>query len=154
MLLLDYYSAPRKKREVLCCVCLFVRKHISGTTVQSSQDVCACYLLPCVGPPLVAASRYVFYFRFYGDVVFAHNGPYMGISIQLQRVTPLHRRAPFNAPAASYWFRRAVTTVGGETGRVQSPRGAGDGVCNAVLPCFRLCFRAAGPYTEQLPVQR
>jgi len=40
------------------------------------------------------------------DVIFAHNGPYGGMSIPLQRVTSLCRRAQANVPAASSWLRR------------------------------------------------
>ena len=43
---------------------------------------------------------------FTDDVIFAHNGPYEGMSIPLQRVMSLRRRAQDNAPVASYWPRR------------------------------------------------
>ena len=47
------------------------------------------------------------YFRFFvDDVIFARYGPYGGVSIPLQRVTPLRRRAQANVPAASCLFRR------------------------------------------------
>jgi len=37
-------------------------------------------------------------FRFMDDVIFARNGPYGGMSILLQPVTSLRRRAQANAP--------------------------------------------------------
>jgi len=43
---------------------------------------------------------------FMDDVIFARYGPYGGVSIPLQRVTPLRRRAQANVPAASCLFRR------------------------------------------------
>ena len=46
------------------------------------------------------------------DVKFAHNGPYGGMSIALQRVTSLRRCAQANAPAASYWLRRVLDDGG------------------------------------------
>ena len=41
-------------------------------------------------------------------VTLAHNGPYGGMPIPLQRVTSLRRRAQANAPAASYWSLRVL----------------------------------------------
>jgi len=46
------------------------------------------------------------------DVMFAHSGPYRGLSIQAERVTSLHRRAQDNAPAASHWLRRVLDDGG------------------------------------------
>jgi len=37
------------------------------------------------------------------NVTFTHNGPYGSMSIPLQRVTSLYRRAQANARAASNW---------------------------------------------------
>ena len=45
---------------------------------------------------------------FMGDVIFSHNRPYGGMSMPLQRVTSLRRRAQANAAAASYWLRRVL----------------------------------------------
>jgi len=54
--------------------------------------------------------RYVLLFLY--DVMFAHSGPYRGLSIQAERVTSLHRRAQDNAPAASHWLRRVLDDGG------------------------------------------
>ena len=43
---------------------------------------------------------------FTDDVTFARSGPQGGMSMSLQRVTPLCRRAQANAAAAPYWLRR------------------------------------------------
>jgi len=43
---------------------------------------------------------------FTDDVVFARNGPYVGVPMPLQRVTSLRRRAQAHAPAASYCLSR------------------------------------------------
>ena len=49
-------------------------------------------------------------YGFMDDVIFAHNGHYGGyrLSMPLQRVTSLRRRARSHTPAASYWLRRVV----------------------------------------------
>jgi len=54
-------------------VCLSVREHISGTTYPLFTKFCACYLRLGLGA-LSATSRYVTYFRFKDDVMFAHKG--------------------------------------------------------------------------------
>jgi len=46
----------------------YIRKYISNL-----DQFCECYLWPWLSPPL-AALRYVVCFRFYGCVIFAHNG--------------------------------------------------------------------------------
>jgi len=56
-------------------------------------------LTKSLGLPL--ALRYVVYFRSHG-----------GMSIPLQRVTPLRRHALANAPAASYWLCRVLDDGG------------------------------------------
>jgi len=72
---------------------------VSATSVEldvrSPQHFRACHFEQCPGPPLLAF-RYAIYFRF------ARNGPYLGMSISLQPVTSLRRRAQANVPAASY----------------------------------------------------
>jgi len=50
-----------------------------------------------------AALRYLMYFRFMGDIIYTHSGPYGGTSMPLQRVTSLRRRAQAKDPAALYW---------------------------------------------------
>ena len=61
----------------------------------------------------------------------------------LQRVTSLCRCVHVNAPAASYWLRRVVDEASAETGRVRCARGAGGGVCNALLRCRTTLSRVA-----------
>jgi len=46
------------------------------------------------------------------DDVICNNGSHESISIPLQRVTSLRRRAQANAPAASYWLRRVIDDGG------------------------------------------
>ena len=59
------------------------------------------------------------------------------VSIPLQRVTPLRRRAQANAPAASYWFRRVLWTTAGRRDKTSpSCRGAGGEACNAPSHCL------------------
>ena len=73
-----------------------------------------------------------------------YSGPDGGISLPLQRVTSLRRRAQADAPAASYRLRRVLwATAGAETRRVHRARGAAGGeACNASLPRFhRFHFR-------------
>jgi len=71
------------------------------------------------------------------DVIFAYNGLYGGVSVPLQQVTSLRRRAQANAPAASYCLRRSCTKVGAEARRVHRASGSGGGACSAPLPpCF------------------
>jgi len=60
----------------------------------------------CGRGPRLAMLRYAMYFRLCG---WRHNG---GVSILLQRVTSLRRRAQANAPAASYWLRRVLDDGG------------------------------------------
>ena len=48
---------------------------------------------------------------FTDDVMFAHNGPYGGMSISLQRVISLRRRAQVNAAAVSYCLRILMHSV-------------------------------------------
>jgi len=93
-------------------VCLSVSASISVELryVPSSATFCACELWPCLGSP-IAALRYVMYFRFMDDIVFAHRGPHGSMSIMLQRVTSLNRRAQANALAALYWLHRVLEAV-------------------------------------------
>ena len=72
------------------------------------------------------------------DIMFAHSGPYRGVSIPLQRVTQLRLRAQANPPVASYWLRPVIHD--GDTRRVHHARGAGDGVCNALLSALLPCL--------------
>ena len=46
------------------------------------------------------------------DDVICNNGSHESISIPLQRVMSLRRRAQANAPAASYWLRRVIDDGG------------------------------------------
>ena len=71
---------------------------------------------------------------------FAHNGPYIGLSIPLQRVTSLRRRVHTDVPAASFWLRRVLTTTGAETRQVYRAMGVGGGACSAPLSCFLFVF--------------
>ena len=71
------------------------------------------------------------------DVKFAHNGPYGGMSIALQRVTSLRRRAQANAPAASYWLPRILDDGGRRDWTSPLCEGCRGGACCAPLPCNR-----------------
>jgi len=62
---------------------------------------------PWLGPPLPAL-QHVMYFHSKDDVIFAHIGPYSGMSRLLQQVTSLRRRAQANIFAAWYWRRRVL----------------------------------------------
>jgi len=90
----------------VCLHCMFCLSTSTSPElfVRSSPNFCACYLRPWLGSPL-AVLRYVIYFRFMDDIIFAHNGHYGGMCMSLQRVALLCRHAQANAPAASYWFR-------------------------------------------------
>jgi len=57
---------------VTVSVCLSVREHISGTT----RPIFTKALGMCTLDPALAALRYIMYFRFTDDVIFAHNGPH------------------------------------------------------------------------------
>ena len=48
---------------------------------------------------------------FIDDVIFAHNGPYGGMSVRLQRVTSL-RQGRACCVTASYWLRRVLDDDG------------------------------------------
>ena len=63
---------------VSVCLSVCLSESISPELhVRSSPNFYACYICPRLGPPL-AALRYVMYFQFMDDVIFAHNGPYAG----------------------------------------------------------------------------
>jgi len=47
---------------------------------RSSSNFCACCLCSWLGL-LLAALRYVMYFRFMDDIIFAYNGPFTGVSV-------------------------------------------------------------------------
>jgi len=91
-------------------VCMSAHEHFSGTTYAIVTKILC---LP------MTAARF-FWQRcdtlstsgFIHDVTFAHNGPYGGISMPLQRVTSLRRLAQVNAPAASHWLRRDLDDGG------------------------------------------
>jgi len=76
---------------------------------SSSGDVEVCYVLPVLWMTL-----------------FAHNGPYEGMSTPLLRVTLLHRRGQHNAPLALNWLRCVLVKIRG-AGRTDS--------CFAQYPC-------------------
>ena len=66
--------------------------------VRCSPNICACYPQPSLGPALSALRyAYVMHFRFLDGVKFLHRG-HVELSIPLQRVTSLCRRAQANAP--------------------------------------------------------
>ena len=65
---------------------------------------------------------------FMDDVIFAHNGPYWRMSILLQQVTPLRRRAAALGLLVAPCRRRQALTLRYE--------GAGGEACNASLPCM------------------
>jgi len=86
-------------------VCVSVREHIRELHVQSTPIFCACHMYR--GSVLLwRRCDKLCTSGFTDDVIFAHNGPYEGMSIPLQRVMSLRRRAKDNAPVASYWPRR------------------------------------------------
>jgi len=69
------------------------------------------------------------------DDIFACSGPYGSMSILLQRVASLCRRAQANAPAAFYWLRHVLDNSerGEYYRRVHRAKSAGSGACNAPL---------------------
>jgi len=85
-------------------VCLSVGEHLLNTTsdLQSSPNLCACYLAVARASYGGVAIRYVLPVLWKTSYLHAHNGPNAGMSMPLQRVTLLRRRAQANAPAASY----------------------------------------------------
>jgi len=93
---------------VVASVSVSVREHISGTVyapifTKFSRPTHS-YLWLWLGPLLARRCDMLCTSGFMDDVMFAHNGQYMElVDIPLQRVTSLRRRAPANAPAASYW---------------------------------------------------
>jgi len=73
---------------------------------------------------------------FVDDVIlFTHSGPYGMLSIALQQVLSLCRRAQANDPTATNWLRRVLDDgVRRDCGRVHRARGAGGGACSVLLP--------------------
>jgi len=84
---------------------------------------------------------YIMYFRFYAwRRHIAHNGPYRDMSIPLQRVTSLRRRAQDWYWLAVCCLRRILDDGGRRNLTSPSCKESGGGACNAPLPC---CKRAA-----------
>ena len=101
----------------VCFVCLsvclsfcpraYLRKYMSNILQFSN----ACYLWPWLGPA-PAGLWYFTHFRFCEWRHFCIIGPFGDMSISLQRVTSLRRRAQVNVPAASYWLRLVIDDRG------------------------------------------
>jgi len=89
---------------------------------------------------------------FVNDVIFAHNGAYRRVSIPLQRVTSLRRRAQANASAASHRLRRVQSTAAAETKRVHHVRCTGDRACNAPLTCVTCLLCCVSMVTASFPL--
>ena len=69
------YCDECRPMSVCLSVCLYVRRHISGTT-RPIFTILLCVLLRAIA---IARSYSVMCFRFMGDVMFAHNGHWLTI---------------------------------------------------------------------------
>ena len=86
--------------SVSVCVCVCPRAYLRNPILGASLGGVATHTLCASG--------------LIDDVILAHNGPYEGMSIPLQRVTSLRRRAQGrpNVPAVSYWLDRVLDVIG------------------------------------------
>jgi len=119
-------------------VCLFVcncqrvsvREHISETVCPIFASLHVTYgrglLLHWRRCDMLCTSGFM------NDVIFAHNGPYGGMSTSMKRMTTLPRTG---------CVMSQTTSSGTETRRVHCATGAGGGAYNAPLLCVLIvCF--------------
>ena len=92
-----YYSTPVMEQSIVIspsvcltlCLSVFLSGHISSEPRDLSTPNFLCMLLrPWLGPPLLVL-RYIMYFRFVDNIMFAHNGLRGSMDLTLWRIVRL-----------------------------------------------------------------